>query len=125
MTRARLIPETITVHVPFRLVKRGGRKEMVMPPDVSPRRKTDNTLVKALARAFRWQKMLENGDHTTITELADAEKINYSYLSRVLRLTLLAPDIVETILKGNQSLTLKDVLRPFPLAWDQQSDLRD
>ena len=125
MRRTMPIPDTITVHVPFRLVKRGGRKEIVLPPEVSSQRMTDNTLIKALARAFRWQKMLENGDHTTITELADAEKINHSYLSRVLRLTLLAPDIIESILKGNQSLTLKDVLRPFPLAWDQQSDLRD
>ena len=125
MTRVRQIPDTITVHVPFRLVKRGGRKEIVLLVGAPNQRKTDNTLIKALARAFRWQKMLENGDHTTITELADAEKINHSYLSRVLRLTLLAPDIIESILKGNQSLTLKEVLCPFPLAWDQQSDLRD
>ena len=125
MTRVRQIPDTITVHVPFRLVKRGGRKEIVLLVGAPNQRKTDNTLIKALARAFRWQKMLENGDLTTITELADAEKINHSYLSRVLRLTLLAPDIIESILKGNQSLTLKDVLRPFPLAWDQQSNLRD
>ena len=121
----RQIPDTITVHVPFRLVKRGGRKEIVLPVGAPNQRKTDNTLIKALARAFRWQKMLENGDHTTITELADAEKINHSYLSRVLRLTLLAPDIIESILKGNQSLTLKEVLRPFPLAWHHQSNLRD
>ena len=69
--------------------------------------------------------MLEKGDHTTITELADAENINHSYLSRVLRLTLLAPDIVESIINGNQLLTLKDVLHPFPLVWDQQCDLRN
>ena len=125
MTRNSPIPETITVHVPFRIVKRGGRKEIQLPPCAHQPRQTDDTLFKALARAFRWQKMLEKGDHTTITELADAEKINHSYLSRVLRLTLLAPDIVESIINGNQLLTLKDVLHPFPLVWDQQSDLRN
>jgi hypothetical protein len=125
MTHAKAIPDTINIHVPFRLVKRGGRKEIHLPPRKHETRQTDETLVKALARAFRWQKMLENGAYTTITELSEAEKINHSYLSRVLRLTLLAPDIVDTILNGNQSLTLKDVMCPFPLAWDQQSDLRD
>ena len=125
MTRAKAILETITIHVPFRIVKRGGRKEIHLPPRTHEPRQTDETLVKALARAFRWQKMLENGEYTTITELSEAEKINHSYLSRVLRLTLLAPDIVDMILNGNQSLTLKDVMCPFPLAWDQQSDLRD
>ena len=125
MTRARPIPETVTIHVPFRIVKRGGRKEIHLPPRTHEPRQTDETLVKALARAFRWQKMLENGEYTTITELSEAEKINHSYRSRVLRLTLLAPDIVDMILNGNQSLTLKDVMCPFPLAWDQQSDLRD
>ena len=59
MNRAKAIPETITIHVPFRLVKRGGRKEMIMPPGAPAQCKTDNTLVKALARAFRWKKMLE------------------------------------------------------------------
>ena len=125
MTRARPIPETVTIHVPFRIVKRGGRKEIHLPPRTHEPRQTDETLVKALARAFRWQKMLENGEYTTITELSEAEKINHSYRSRVLRLTLLAPDIVDMILNGNQSLTLKDVMCRFPLAWDQQSDLRD
>ncbi|MDP3959292.1 MAG: hypothetical protein Q8Q26_04325 [Pseudorhodobacter sp.] len=122
MTRARLIPETITVHVPFRLVKRGGRKEMVLPPDISPRRKTDNTLVKALARAFRWKRMLESGEFTTIAELAKREEIAPSYMTRVLRLTLLAPDIVEAILDGMQGpeVTPARLMDPFPLEWEIQ-----
>jgi hypothetical protein len=60
----------------------------------------DGTLVKALARAHRWQGMLEGGEYGSIEELARAEKINPSYLARVLRLTLLAPEIVESILDG-------------------------
>ena len=59
MTRNSPIPETVTLHVPFRVVKRGGRKEMQLPVGVAPPRRTDNTLVKALARAFRWNRMLQ------------------------------------------------------------------
>jgi len=56
MTRAKAISDTVTVHIPFRLVKRGGRKEMQMPYGAPSQRKMDNTLVKALARAFRWKR---------------------------------------------------------------------
>ena len=122
MTRAKAIPETITIHVPFRIVKRGGRKEMIMPPGASAQRKTDGTLVKALARAFRWMRMLESGEYTTISELAKGESIALSYLTRVLRLTLLAPDIVDAILGGRQGpeVTLARVMEPFPVEWEEQ-----
>jgi hypothetical protein len=89
----------VTLHVPFRVVKRGGRKEMQLPEGATQPRRTDNTLVKALARAFRWKRMLESGEFATIAELAEREGIAPSYMTRVLRLTLLAPDIVEAILE--------------------------
>ena len=92
----------MTLHVPFRIVKRGGRKEMQLPEGAAQPRRTDNTLVKALARAFRWKRMLESGEFATIAELAEREGIAPSYMTRVLRLTLLAPDIVEAILDGRQ-----------------------
>ena len=122
MTRAKPIPKTVTLHVPFRVVKRGGRKEMHLPDGVRPDRKADNTLVKALARAFRWKRMLESGAFTTIAELAEREGIAPSYLTRVLRLTLLAPDIVESILDGTQGpeVTLARALEPFPAEWQGQ-----
>jgi hypothetical protein len=122
MTQTRPTPETVTVHVPFRIVKRGGRKEMVLPPGTVQQHKTDNTLVKALARAFRWLRMLESGQFATIAELADGENIAPSYLTRVLRLTLLAPDIVEAILDGKQGLqlTLAGLMEPFPPEWEEQ-----
>ena len=75
MTRVSPIPETVTLHVPFRVVKRGGRKEMHLPDGFRPDRKADNTLVKALARAFRWNRMLESGEFATIAELAEREGI--------------------------------------------------
>jgi hypothetical protein len=120
MSRSAPNPDTVTLHVPFRIVKRGGRKEMLVPDGVRPDRKADNTLVKALARAFRWKRMLESGEFTTIAELAEREQIATSYMTRILRLTLLAPEIVEAILDGRQGpeITLARVLEPFQVEWD-------
>jgi hypothetical protein len=122
MTRSALTPDTVTLHVPFRVVTRGGRKEMQLPDGATQPRRTDNTLVKALARAFRWKRMLELGEFATIGELAEREGIAPSYLTRVLRLTLLSPDIVEAILDGRQGpeVTLAKVLEPLPSEWGQQ-----
>ena len=124
MTRIQPMTDTITVHVPFRIVKRGGRKEMQLPAGSAQLRKTDNTVIKALARAFRWKIMLESGDFATIAELAQREGIAPSYMTRVVRLTLLAPEIVEAILDGKQrpEMTLARVLEPFPVEWSRQSD---
>ena len=123
MTRNSPIPETVTLHVPFRVVKRGGRKAMQLPEGASQTRKADNTLIKALARAFRWKRMLESGEFATIAELAEREGIAPSYMTRVLRLTLLAPDIVEAILDGKQGrgVTLAQVLEPLPMEWWRQN----
>ena len=118
---------TVTVRVPISIRQRGGRK-LVLAPDgtnvpTSPvRRHVDNAMVKAVARAFRWRDLLENGTHATIAEIATAEKINESYVGRVLRLTLLAPDIVEAILEGRQpaEVTLAGLMRPFAVAWTEQ-----
>jgi AraC-like DNA-binding protein len=120
---------SVTVQVPLAFRKRGGRKQVVAPegwsgPAISPRPvRIDGTLVKALARAHRWQGMLEGGEYGSIEELARAEKINPSYLARVLRLTLLAPDITQAILDGRhdpERITLAQLMRPFPAAWDDQ-----
>lgn len=127
MTREPPIPETVSLHIPFCVVKRGGRKEMQMPEGSARPRKIDSALVKALARAFRWKRMLESGEYATITELAEREGIGSSYVTRVLRLTLLAPDIVEAILEGKQGpeVTLARVLEPFPGEWREQVEIFD
>lgn len=124
MTRGAPVPDTVTLHVPFRIVKRGGRKEMQLPEGATQSRRTDSTLVKALARAFRWKRMLDSGEYATIAELAERAGIASSYMTRVLRLTLLAPDIVEAILDGKQGpeVTLAKVLEPFPVEWAEQPD---
>jgi hypothetical protein len=79
-------------------------------------------LVKALARAWRWQKLLDKGVYGSVTEIAEAEKISKSYVSRILRLALLAPDIVEAILGGwaVQRAMLEKLERPLPMGWEEQ-----
>ena len=116
---------TLTVRVPLTFRKRGGRKQVVTPEGASwrqPRTCVDNTMVKAIARAHRWQRLIETGTYGTIDEIARAEKINPSYVSRVLRLTLLAPDIIEAILDGRQGIeiTLTALIKPFPIEWERQ-----
>jgi hypothetical protein len=122
MNRGAPIPDAVTLHVPFRIVKRGGRKEMQLPDGAMLSRRTDSTLVKALARAFRWKRMLESAEFATIAELAEREGIAPSYMTRVLRLTLLSPDIVEAILDGKQGpeVTLARVLEPFAACFEEQ-----
>ncbi|WP_235932085.1 hypothetical protein [Cereibacter sphaeroides] len=123
MNRSTPIPDTVTLRVPFRIVKRGGRKEMQLPEGANQPPRADGTLVKALARAFRWKRMLDSGEFATIAELAEREGIASSYMTRVLRLTLLAPDIVEAILDGKQGpeVTLARLLEPFATCWEDQA----
>ena len=117
----------LTVHVPLAIRKRGGRKRVVSPDGtaVLPVRRAfvDSTLVKAIARGHRWQRMLDSGEFASVAELAAAERINPSYLARVLRLTLLAPGIAEAVLDGQhdpERITLARLMRPFPTVWDDQ-----
>ena len=109
--------------------RRGGRKLVVGPDGAAgwapQRARVDNTLIKALARAYRWQRMLDDGRYGSMSELANAEKIDRSYLSRILMFTLLAPDIVEAIMGGRQPADLGvHVLRQgFPMEWGEQRDI--
>jgi hypothetical protein len=121
---------TVTVRVPISIRKRGGRKLVVMPDGskvtVEPvARHVDNAMVKAIARAFRWRDMLESGERATIREIAVAEKINETYVGRVLRLTLLAPNIVEAIINGRQpaGFQLDGLMRRFPVEWRDQGNI--
>src|SRR5947207_2032244 len=120
-------PPIVAIKVPFAIRKRGGRR-LVLAPDGAPLPPAapyiDSTLVKAIARAFRWQKMLETGSYATIKEIARAEKINPSYVSRVLRLTLLDPALVDSIVSGRQrhASSLDDFIRPFPIWWPKQAE---
>jgi hypothetical protein len=114
-----------TVSIPVTFRQRGGRKQILAPPGEkpwSPAPRVDTALVKAVVRAYRWRQMLESGEYRSSAELAKAEKVNDSYLSRILRLTLMAPGIIEAILAGRQPSTLQldDLLKPLPAEWAQQ-----
>ena len=121
--------DCLTVHVPMTFQRRGGRKLIVAPdgspmPATSPRFNVDNVLVKALARGFRWRKLLDNGTYNTIKELAAKERNDPSYVADVLRLTLLAPDLVEMILDGRQppGWQLHRLRKSFPIEWKAQRE---
>jgi len=116
---------TAVVSISVSFLQRGGRKQILSPPGTapwSPAPRVDGALVKAVVRAHRWLHMLESGEYSSSAELAKTEKVNDSYLSRILRLTLIAPDIIEAILSGRQPRTLQldDLLKPLPAAWERQ-----
>jgi hypothetical protein len=118
--------ETLTIRIPMRLQRRGGRKLIITPegavPTPKPRR--DDTLIKALVRAHRWRRRIESGQAKSITDLAEQEGVTDAYVCRLLPLTCLAPDIVEAILDGRQpkGLRLAEMLGNGPIAWNIQRE---
>lgn len=118
---------TMTVRIPLVFKKHGGRKTIISPEgetwnDTPPL--VDNALIRALARAFRWQRLLDGGASGTFDELAKAEGVSQSHVSRMLRLTLLAPDLVEAIVTGRQpeGMRLEGLLEGLPDQWDRQRE---
>jgi hypothetical protein len=117
--------DTLTIRIPIRLQRRGGRKLIMMPEGVAaPARKPsrDETLLKALVRARRWRRRIESGQSKSITDLAEQENVTDAYVCRLLPLTCLAPDIVEAILDGRQPKGLRsaEMLGNGPLSWEEQ-----
>lgn len=118
--------KTISVRIPLKIAQHGGRKLVMTPDGVSaPSSKlqsVDNARIKAIARAFRWRKLLETGAYSSVEEIAKSEKINPSYVSRILRLTLLAPDIVESLIDERRTfqVELERLLKPLPSEWAAQ-----
>ena len=118
--------ETLTLRVPLHFQRHGGRK-LIVGPDGEENwaplpTGPDTTLIRSLGRARRWKRLIENGTYGSIKELATAEKVNDTYVGRILRLTLLAPDVVEVILDGRQPrmLQLKDLMRLVSNDWSEQ-----
>lgn len=120
---------SITVRVPLKIRRRPGRKTVVMPvptagdgADTMVTTRADPALVKALARAFRYQRLLDEGRYESISEMAAAEKIDRGYLGRLLRLALLAPDLVETAMRGEmlRHRSSPRDLDQLPARWDEQ-----
>jgi hypothetical protein len=116
--------------VSLKIRRRPGRKTVVVPVEEESGSATvptraDPALVKALARAFRYQKLLDEGRYASISEMAAAERIERGYLGSLLRLTLLAPALVEELLDGRAEFipALPELLQPFPEVWEAQREL--
>jgi hypothetical protein len=117
--------ETLTIRIPMRLQRRGGRKLIVTPEGVKIQQRRpapDQTLIKALVRAHHWRRQIESGKAKSVTDLAEQEGVTDAYVCRLLPLTCLAPDIVEAILDGRQpkELRLTEILGNGPLGWEEQ-----
>lgn len=119
------------IHVPMNLKRRSGRKRIIMPdsPDARmpeseapPGATYRDAMVIAIARAFRWKKLLDEGRYYSIVDMAAALGISHHYLTRLLRLTLIAPDILESIVDCREpdGMSLEKLRQPMPLLWDRQ-----
>jgi hypothetical protein len=123
--RADLELNTLTIRIPIRLQRRGGRKLIMTPEGAAmpaPKPRRDKAPIKALVRAHRWRRRIESGQAKSITDLAEQEGVTDAYVCQLLRLTCLAPDIVEAILDGRQpkGLRLAEMLGNGPVAWEEQ-----
>jgi hypothetical protein len=118
--------ETIRIHIPMKFKRRGGRKEIIVPENLPAhppgRTAYQRPLVVALVRAHQWKRLLEEGRIPSISVLAKRLKVDRAYVSRLLHLALLAPDIVEAILGGKEpsGLSLARLNKAFPLEWEKQ-----
>jgi len=118
----------ICVHVPMTLKRRSGRKEVVVPdglehsPDTGP--DYHEALVIAISRAHRWKRLLDEGRYASVAEMARALKMNRHHLARLLRFTLLAPDIIEAVLDGCEpdGFSLNRLTSEIPVLWDEQAE---
>jgi hypothetical protein len=121
----RLDGDTITVTIPMQWKRRGGRKVIIAPDGgdawAPAKPRPDETLIRALARAHRWKRLLEEGTYRSAVEIAEAEGVTRSFVNRLIRLTLLAPDIQEAILDGRQpkGMQLEDTTQA-PSGWNEQ-----
>ena len=122
----------LQIHIPMRIRRMQGRKMILAPraldDDISDSpAKTQTAVVQALGRAFSWAQAIESGKFHSITDLARSLDVDNSYVVRILKLTTLAPDIIEAILNGKEpsGLSLAQLTRTFPMDWDQQRALFD
>ena len=121
--------DTLHIRIPMQFSRRSSRKMIVGPNGENidamadtQEDKTDYTFISALGKAFSWQRMLDDGKYETPKELAKKENVEVTHMYRVMRLTLLTPDIIEAVLNGTQprTLTLQNVVRGFPVSWQEQ-----
>ena len=119
----------IVLSVPLTMKKRNGRREIIVPGAFSGetvlQANHQEALVIALARAHRWKKLLDDGRFKSITDIAEAVGLDVSFAARILRLTLLSPDIAEAILMGNEpnGLSLTRPAKVKSVIWEDQREV--
>ena len=122
----------LRIHIPMHIRRMRGRKMIFAPqaldggvPDSSS--EVQGAVVQALARAFSWSEAIENGEFSSVAELARHLDIDNSYVARILKLTTLAPDIIEAILNGEEpsGLSLARLIRTFPWAGSSRESCSD
>jgi hypothetical protein len=120
---------SLTVTVPIRIKRRGLCKTVTLPDgdnvQTRPWDSSPTPLQLALARGHRWLAMLESGEVSSMKEIARRDGIDDSYVSRMVNLTTLAPDIVAAILNETlpPEVTLFDLAAGTPLVWEEQCGL--
>jgi hypothetical protein len=119
--------DCVVLNIPMTFRRRNGRREIILPPggDASVEPEPNRALVLALARAWRWQEMLDRGEVSSVDELANRLHLGSTYVARTLRLTALAPNLVESILAGNEpdGLSLRQLAADLPMDWAEQERL--
>jgi hypothetical protein len=124
--RVRRDGDAVVVHIPVRFYRRNGRQMILTDGEPSvaatPERDANQTLIEAIAKAHRWQEQLESGKYPSIEDLAQSLGVDRTYVGRMLRLTSLAPDIVEAILRGDEpeGISLTKLRKNLPVRWDEQ-----
>ncbi len=117
---------TISVRIPMTWKRLGGRKAIIAPDGgdawAPSQPRSDEALIRAVVRAHRWRRLLDEGRYRSAGELAEAEGVTRSFVTRLLRLTLLAPDIQEMILEGRQPKDMQpeELTRTVPNGWQEQ-----
>ena len=109
----------ITIPMSFRSC--AGRKRIVT------QELNTNSIITNLARAFRWQALIDSGKFSNVHELARAIGKDDAYVSRIIRFTLLAPDIIHAVLAGkiNKSISTEKLKQALPPMWEDQKKMFD
>ncbi len=120
--------ETINIFIPLEIKKRGGTAMVVMPKNANAddsQKYFDEKIIKSIARAHKWKIMLDEGQASSLAQIAEKENVGSSYVSRIFNLNFLSPKIVERILNGTQPRTLKlqdIIIKEMPDLWQEQEE---
>lgn len=115
---------TIRVVIPLTIRKRNGRPKILPPDEVTvwDGRSQDPHVLRAIARAWNWRRQLETGAASTIQDIAAAEKVSDRFVSRMMRLAYLSPEVLEhlVIRRVPPALSLNDLVTVADRPWAEQ-----